>query len=155
MRSYLFNSQLVTLPAGGMALICPTEAREVPAAGNFSIGLLQRTTPIRAVHFVDVRQSMNNGGGPACLRLRVVLTEAELAATTPGVFLTDALYVTLETWIRRHYRDRLHPDDLADPKLLDESELRWMNLTRLLGLSIYPFHGSLSTVVLNQDVRSC
>jgi succinylarginine dihydrolase len=138
--SYLFNSQLVTLPAGGMALICPTEARETESTRRFLERLPQLGTPIQTVHFVDVRQSMNNGGGPACLRLRVVLNEAEVAATAPGVFLADALYAALVKWVERHYRDHLHPDDLADPKLIDEGQNGLDELSRLLGLgSIYPF----------------
>jgi succinylarginine dihydrolase len=83
---------------------------------------------------------MNNGGGPACLRLRIVLTEAELAAAAPGVFMTDALYVTLVEWVKRHYRDRLAPDDLADPELHSESRAAGDELTKILGLgSLSPF----------------
>ena len=74
-----------------MGMICPTECREIESSRQFLERLLQRDGPIKAVHFIDVRQSMNNGGGPACLRLRVVLNDAEAAATAPGVFLTDAL----------------------------------------------------------------
>lgn len=139
-RSYLFNSQLITLPAGGMALICPMESREIATSREFIARLLQLGTPIRSVHFVDVRQSMNNGGGPACLRLRVALNESELAAVLPGVFLTDALYDALSKWIGKHYRERLHPDDLADPKLAEEGRTALDELTGLLGMPpIYPF----------------
>src|SRR5947208_3340775 len=67
---------------------------------------------IRAVHFVDVRQSMRNGGGPACLRLRVNLTDAEASAMHDGVLLTDALYHSLRGWIEKHYREHLSADDL-------------------------------------------
>jgi succinylarginine dihydrolase len=138
--SYLFNSQLVTLPAGGMTLICPAEARELSSSRAFLERLPQRGTPIRGVHFVEVRQSMNNGGGPACLRLRVALTESESAAVASGVFLTDALYVALVDWIQRHYRDHLHPDDLADPKLVEEVRVGLDELTRLLAIHhVYPF----------------
>ncbi|MGD0464574.1 MAG: N-succinylarginine dihydrolase [Tepidisphaeraceae bacterium] len=138
--SYLFNSQLVQLPDQTMALVAPVESRDNPRTREFLAGLLARNTPIRQVHYVDVRQSMNNGGGPACLRLRVVLTEGERALTNPAVFLTDALYAALKTWIERRYRDRLIPADLADPKLLEESRRALDELTVLLNLgSIYPF----------------
>lgn len=138
--SYLFNSQLVQLPDQTMALIAPTESRENSRARQFLDDLPARSTPIRQVHYIDVRQSMNNGGGPACLRLRVVLSERELSLTNSAVFLTDALYDSLNAWIERHYRDRLVPADLADPKLLDESRRALDELTRLLNLgSIYPF----------------
>jgi succinylarginine dihydrolase len=115
-KSYLFNSQLVTLPDGTMSLIAPIEARE-----NARTAAYLKDFPF-PVHFVDVRQSMQNGGGPACLRLRVLLTEAELASAHQGVFLTDELAARLTAIIQRHYRDELRADDLADAKLLDESE---------------------------------
>ena len=83
---------------------------------------------------------MQNGGGPACLRLRVELTEVERAAIGARVFLDDALAADLEAWIRRHYRDRLAPEDLADPALMDESRRALDELTRMLRLpSVYPF----------------
>jgi len=138
--SYLFNSQLVSLPDGTMAVIAPIEAKENARARELLEGLVGRGTPIGAVHFVDVRQSMNNGGGPACVRLRVVMTNLERALANPDVFLNDKLYVTLKNWIGRHYRDRLLPADLADPKLLDESRWALSELTSILKLgSIYPF----------------
>jgi succinylarginine dihydrolase len=102
--------------------------------------LVGRGTPIRSVQFVDVRQSMKNGGGPACLRLRIALTEAELAKVHAGVRLTPELHGQLANWIERHYREQLHPDDLADPKLLDESRAALDALIDLLRLGpIYPF----------------
>jgi succinylarginine dihydrolase len=140
--SYLFNSQLVSLSDETMALIAPTEARDNPRTREFLDDLLARNRPIRQVHFVDVRQSMNNGGGPACLRLRVVLTDRERSLVNPGVFLTDSLYESLKQWINRHYRDWLAPSDLADPQLLDESRRALDELTRVLRLGwIYPFQG--------------
>jgi len=133
--SYLFNSQLVTLPDGRDTLIAPAECRENDRARQF----LDRGV-IEQVHFVDVRQSMRNGGGPACLRLRVVLTEAEFAATHQGVIFSDALYASLRQWVETHYRDELSADDLADPRLLAESRAALDELTRILRLgSIYEF----------------
>ncbi len=141
--TYLFNSQLVQLPDQTMALIAPAESRDNPRTRDFLESLPKQNTPIQQIHYVDVRQSMNNGGGPACLRLRVVLTERERSLTNPAVFLTDALYTSLKTWIERHYRDRLTPPDLADPKLLDESRRALDELTRMLNLGpIYPFQVS-------------
>ncbi len=96
--------------------------------------------PISAVEVFDVKQSMRNGGGPACLRLRVVLQPDELAAMHRGVLLTDALYQRLTTWVEAHYRDCLSQDDLADPLLLDEVRTALDELTGILGLgSIYDF----------------
>ncbi len=138
--SYLFNSQLVTLPAGGMALVCPAECREQAATSRWLDGLVAMGGPITAVHPVAVRQSMRNGGGPACLRLRVVLTPEELAAVHPGVLATPALLDALEAWVRRHYRDRLAVADLADPALLDEGRRALDELTGILDLpGLYGF----------------
>jgi succinylarginine dihydrolase len=139
-KTYLFNSQLVTLPDGSMALVAPSECAEYDAAQRVIAGVLAAGTRLRHVHYAHVRQSMSNGGGPACLRLRVVLTEAQLARVTPGVLLTAPLYDELVRWVQRHYRDRLAPDDLADPQLLEESRRALDELTSLLGLrSVYPF----------------
>lgn len=138
--SYLFNSQLVTLPTGDMALIVPEECRRSAPVWDWLSELLEQQTPIRRLVVVDVKQSMRNGGGPACLRLRVVLTDAELAAVNTGVFLDEALFATLGAWIDRHYRDRLTAADLVDPALLMESRTALDELTEILQLGpIYPF----------------
>jgi len=132
--TYLFNSQLVTLPSGGMAVVCPAECREHPATSRWLDRLLAGDNPVVAVHPVAVRQSMKNGGGPACLRLRVVLTADELAAVHPGVLVTPGLLADLEAWVRRHYRDRLTVADLADPQLLAESRAALAELAGILAL---------------------
>ena len=139
-QTYLFNSQLVTLPDGTMTLVAPSECAEHERARRVIDRLLAAGTPLRSVRYVDVRQSMSNGGGPACLRLRVVLTEEELARVHPGVLLTEKLYGSLVAWVNRHYRERLTADDLADPKLLEESRAALDELTEMLGLgALYPF----------------
>lgn len=140
--SYLFNSMLVSLPGEGrLTLICPTETRDNPRSHAVAERLAASNGPIGRVEYVDVRQSMRNGGGPACLRLRVVLTGAELAAANPAMRMTDALHARLSAWGAAHYRDRLNPADLADPALLDESRIALDELTGLLGLGggFYPF----------------
>ncbi|MCO6442403.1 MAG: N-succinylarginine dihydrolase, partial [Nitrococcus mobilis] len=143
--SYLFNSQLVTLPTGGMALIVPEECRRSPPVWSWLGELLEQQTPIRRLVVIDVRESMRNGGGPACLRLRVVLTATELAAVNAGVFLDESLFAALNVWIDRHYRDCLTAAELADPALLVESRTALDELTGILRLGpIYPFqlHGA-------------
>jgi len=99
--------------------------------------------PVRALHYVDVRQSMQNGGGPACLRLRVPLTEPEAAALSANSLLSDSLHDDLRAWIGRHYRDRLVPADLGDPELAREAMCALDELTALLRLgSVYDFQHS-------------
>ena len=139
-ETYLFNSQLVTLPDGTMSLIAPAECEHHPRARAVIGRWLAAGTPLRSVHFLSVRQSMRNGGGPACLRLRVVLTDAELAAAHQGVFLTDTLHARLIAWVNKHYRDELRPADLADPTLLEECRTALDQLTGIIGLPrLYDF----------------
>jgi succinylarginine dihydrolase len=138
--SYLFNSQLLNAPDGRQVLVVPQECRENARVAKYLDSLKDRSTSIDEVLVFDLRESMKNGGGPACLRLRVVLNETELAAVNPGVWINDALFAKLDTWIDTHYRDRLSPADLADPGLLAESRAALDVLTGILGLgSIYDF----------------
>ena len=142
-ESYLFNSQLVTLPDGSQCLVAPAECSENRNTMRFIETMIEGDNPVHTVKYVDVRQSMKNGGGPACLRLRVVLTEEECAATHQGVFLTEDLYNKLVKWGERHFREDLHVNDLVDPHLVDESRTALDELTRILGLGpIYPFQKS-------------
>ena len=137
--SYLFNSQLLNTP-DGMLLAVPGECREVASVSKYLDKLLAAGGPITAVEVFDVKQSMRNGGGPACLRLRVVLNDDELQAMHRGVILTDKLYERLTSWVAAHYRDQLAREDLADPMLLDEVRKALDELTGILGLgSIYDF----------------
>lgn len=139
--SYLFNSQLVCPPGGGMLLVCAQECQENPRVWACIQRLVaDPANPITGVRVFDLRQSMNNGGGPACLRLRVVLTEAERAAVNARSLLDAARHADLVAWVERHYRDRLVFEDLADPALLDESRTALDRLTQILGFgSIYDF----------------
>jgi succinylarginine dihydrolase len=77
---------------------------------------------------------MRNGGGPACLRLRVALTNEEAAAMHQGVVMTEALYQKLVAWVEKHYRDHLEPQDLADPQLAIEVHTALQELEQILGL---------------------
>ncbi|MBM3300889.1 MAG: N-succinylarginine dihydrolase, partial [Deltaproteobacteria bacterium] len=139
-KTYLFNSQLVTLPDQTMCLIAPLESKEHEKAGAMLAQLLAESNPISKVRFIDIRQSMKNGGGPACLRLRVVLTDTQLSLVHEGVLLTEQRYRQLEAWIHCHYRDRLNPQDLADPLLAEESRSALDALTQILQLgSVYDF----------------
>lgn len=143
-RSYLFNSQLVSCSGGAMALIAPMECYECIDVRQWLEELVKRNdNPITHVYYRDVRQSMHNGGGPACLRLRVPLTAEELGALLPRTLLDERLYLALKSWIIKNYRDRLTPQDLSDPQLLFEGRKALEELTVLLGLgSIYPFQVS-------------
>jgi len=139
-NSYLFNSQLLSKPDGRMALVVPQECQENPAVARYLEGLVATGGPIDELISFDLRQSMRNGGGPACLRLRVALTQGETAAMHQGVIMTDALYQKLVAWVGKHYRDRLAPADLADPALVLEVQTALDELTTILGLpGLYAF----------------
>jgi succinylarginine dihydrolase len=118
-RSYLFNAQLVTLPGGGMALILPEEARETPGVWAWLEAMIAGNGPIRRLLVVDVRQSMANGGGPACLRLRVV---ADPATVDPR-FVADELKLDrIASVIGALWPEQIAPEDLLEPELWDRTE---------------------------------
>jgi len=133
--SYLFNAQLVTLPEGGMALIVPEEARETPTVWRWLEEMLAGNGPIRQVLVVDVRQSMANGGGPACLRLRVA---ADPATVNPRFLIDEPKLDSLAAVIAEHWPEQIAPDDLLDPDLWGRMEgaraalLHTLNLGELL-----------------------
>ncbi len=114
-KSYLFNAQLVTLPSGGQALVLPSEAQEVPAVWTYLEQMVAGNGPIRQLVPVNVRQSMANGGGPACLRLRVV---ADPATIDPRFIATPERLDRIETVVARHWPERIAPAELADPALV-------------------------------------
>ena len=139
-RSYLFNTQIVTLSEGSMAIIAPLECQENAAVKAYLDELVTGATPIKEVRYFDVKQSMRNGGGPACLRLRVALNQDELAAVNSHTLMNEHLFATLNQWVDKHYRDTLSEDDLRDPLLLTESRTALDELTQILRLgSVYPF----------------
>jgi len=140
--SYIFNSQLLVWPdVGRQVLLSPKETEETDTTNAYCAKMVAGNGPIGAVKFANVRQSMRNGGGPACLRLRVVLTEAEQAAVNPKVWMNETRYGELTGWAETHYRETLGPEDLGDPALVDESRTALDALTSILGLGsdFYPF----------------
>jgi succinylarginine dihydrolase len=120
-RGYLFNSQLLKMPnEDRLVLVAPTETEDTESTRTYCERLVESNGPIGQVIYADVRQSMRNGGGPACLRLRVVMTEDEIDACHQGVLMDDESINELQDVIRKTYRDRLAPSDLADPAFADE-----------------------------------
>lgn len=139
--SYLFNSQLLELPDRSLALIAPAECRQSPKILQYLQSLLHnKDHPISQLYFIDVRESMRNGGGPACLRLPITMTSTEFLALHQGVILTPKLYETLTGWVENHYRDRLSTQEFRDPQLIEESYAALDELTQILKLgSLYDF----------------
>ena len=138
--TYLFNSQILSLDDEKMMLVAPAECQQDTVVWSYLERLVASENPISILQVFDLRQSMKNGGGPACLRLRVVLTRQELAAVNASCLMSDTLFETLEQWIHAHYRDELAASDLLDPSIYDESKAALDELTQILGTgSIYPF----------------
>ena len=141
-KAYLFNSMLVQMPSETrLTLIAPLETQENAATKTYCDKLVASNGPIGEVRYVDVRQSMRNGGGPACLRLRVTLTEKEWEQVNPGNKFSPALYQDLKSWIEKHYREKLAPEDIRDPAIMSESFDALDELTKImnLGTDFYPF----------------
>lgn len=138
-KTYFFNSQIVTKPDGNMAIIAPIEVEE----NSKSKALMDKikvdaSNSIDEIFYKDLRQSMRNGGGPACLRLRVMMNEKEKEIITgnANVFLTDDLYTQLESWINRNYREELKPKDLFDIKLYSETKVALTELSEIMRIPL-------------------
>jgi succinylarginine dihydrolase len=132
-KSYLFNAQLVTLPGGdGMALILPTEARDNDAVWNYLTELVAGNGPIRQLCPVDVRQSMANGGGPACLRLRVV---ADPATVDRRFMATPEKLDQIAAVVEKNWPEAISPDQLSDPALVTTVTTARTRLLEICGLS--------------------
>lgn len=124
-QTYFFNSQLFTLPDDTPLLLAPKECE-----------ILDLSWLPFPSQFVNVTESMQNGGGPACQRLRVVMTEEELKQLPPSILFSESLHQKLCAWVETHYRDRLTADDLKDPSLLEEQTKALEQLSDILKLSL-------------------
>ncbi len=131
-QSYLFNAQLVTLPDGGMALILPSEAQENTRVWNWLTEMVDGNGPIRKLVAVDVRQSMANGGGPACLRLRVV---ADPATVDPRFIANEARLDKIATVVAAHWPETIATDQLNNPALIDQVSMARLALLETADLA--------------------
>ena len=118
----------------------PEECKNNERVWNYLTELESGDSPIDELKVFDLKQSMSNGGGPACLRLRVALNDMELAAVNQHTIMNEQLFSTLNQWVDKHYRDSLVFDDLRDPQLITEVNTALDELTQILHLgSVYPF----------------
>lgn len=132
-QSYLFNAQLVTLPEGGMALILPTEAQENAQVWGWLQDMIGRNGPIRGLIPVDVRQSMANGGGPACLRLRIV---CEIDKVDPRFFVDDEKLDVFARIVAQYWPEHIDPTRLNEPDLWKEIETAQAALLKAADLEV-------------------
>jgi succinylarginine dihydrolase len=133
--SYLFNGQLITPNEDRTAqiLVAPLECRDDLVVAGYLDQLVSQSA-LSAVRFLDVRQSMRNGGGPACLRLRVVMSDGAISRVGARVIADDSLLDTLETWIETHYPEHIDPRDLLDPELVAGAQTALQGIYRILNL---------------------
>jgi succinylarginine dihydrolase len=131
--TYLFNSELLETGSREFTLIAPSECSNHAGVTRVVEQLIGEGA-LHAVHYLDVRESMRNGGGPACLRLRVVMTSEQEEAIHPGVVFTPNKHNQLKEWVSTHYRDRLVFDDLRDPELIRELDRAYSELESLIGM---------------------
>ena len=134
-RSYLFNSQLVTLPDGTMALIVPAECRETAEVWAWLQEMLGGNGPIRRVEMLDLCESMRNGGGPACLRLRVAVDETAEATIDPRFLLDAGRCDRLAVLVERHWPERIALDDLGSRDLWHQCRAARAALVTELGFA--------------------
>jgi succinylarginine dihydrolase len=138
--AYPFNSQLLSLPGGGMQLLAPLESRDNPRARAFLERVASESQLVSGVDYLDVNGSMRNGGGPACLRLRVLLSAEESQRLGGSVLFDERLDRELSGIVTRRYRDRVELADMADPALLIEAHTALDEITQALALgSLYDF----------------
>jgi len=131
--SYLFNAQLVTLPVGDMALILPSEARANSRVWDWLSELIAGNGPIRRLEVVDVRESMANGGGPACLRLRVVCDPVRV---DPRFLVDHARLDRIAALVERHWPESIAQNHFGDPDLIRRIETAQAALLDFLELPL-------------------
>ncbi len=131
-RSYLFNAQLATPPSGRQTLVVPGETRDNPRVWNWLESHLSGNGPIRAVEVVDVRESMANGGGPACLRLRVV---ADPATIDPRFMADAARLDRIAAVVEAHWPEAIAVEAIGEPALVARIENARAALLEALELS--------------------
>jgi succinylarginine dihydrolase len=140
--SYLFNCQIISpgtdeSPSRGqdMLMICPTQCNEIPAARELiDRWLADPQIPIQRVQFVELRESMAGGGGPACLRLRIPLQSEQLDQLPPRCRLDRGLFDDLSAIIERLYPEELQIEQLAEWDLVVQSIRAVEAINRRVGL---------------------
>ena len=137
--SYLLNSQLITVKNNEMMMLLPEEVQNHSNCMRW-LEEIKSSSPIKHIEFVDIRQSMMNGGGPACLRFKITVNNDEFNQINEKFLLTPKKLMDLRALVTKHYRDKLNPADLLDNNLVQESYRFLDELTQLLDLgNIYDF----------------
>jgi succinylarginine dihydrolase len=137
-KSYLFNSQIVSLEAPyRMVLVAPMESKTNPDAKKIIDRIIaDPKNPISEVHFFDLNESMKNGGGPACLRLRVLLSEQERESCDQKFFFNDELFERLGNWIMDYYPVNLRIETLLQPSFYEKTTKSFDELELIFGIQL-------------------
>ena len=139
METYLFNSQLVEYN-GGHLLLAPIRCRRNALVRKYIQSIVGKNKDIKKVRYVNLEQSLHNGGGPACLRLRVSMNQTEFDSIHQGIIFTDELHLKLRKWVKKYYENNLIYDDLFVPFYIKKCRRAFGDLTKILKLgNIYPF----------------
>ena len=137
--SYLLNSQLITVKNNEMMMLLPEEVQNHSNCMRW-LAEIKSSSPIKHIEFVNIRQSMMNGGGPACLRFKTTVNNDEFNQINEKFLLTPKKLIDLRALVTKHYRDKLNPADLEDNNLIQESYRFLDELTQLLDLgNVYDF----------------
>lgn len=137
-QSYLFNSQLVTTRDGTICMILPVECEDSALVKHYVQDMVVNTGFVDRVVYVNVRQSMRNGGGPACLRLRVAMTDADIACLQERALLTPERYQQLRQIIASQYPDQLRLEQLQDAALVRQLQQTLRQIYQCLDIE-FPF----------------
>ena len=138
--SYLFNSQIIGNTVDGMTIVAPEECAKNVRVKAVIDKIIADNGPVNNVRYFDVKQSMQNGGGPACLRLRVLMDDTQVGAIKARVMLDDGLYADLVAWVNKHYRDHLVVADMADAAFYTECCTALDELSKIMHLgNVYDF----------------
>lgn len=138
--SYLFNSQILSKNDGHMLLLAPAECNAHPTVQKAIQRILDENNPINAVNYFDISESMANGGGPACLRLRMAMSTASLQTISPTVILNENNYHALCDVVNTYYVDEFDPRLYFDRSFIDNATRALDEISKILGLhSIYDF----------------
>lgn len=132
--TYLFNSQLLSVNGNEMLLLCPAECEKSPNTKSYLDKLVQGDNPISKYVAMDLKQSMMNGGGPACLRLRVLMSEKQIDAMAPNFVVNESVIEKVGNFVEDRYRDDLTVDELANPAFANEAISVYQDFYKLLGV---------------------
>ena len=130
--TYLFNSQILSVAGAEQpVMLCPSQVKEDADARRL-VQSWRDDHIFSEIHYVDLRQSMSGGGGPACLRLRVPMNAAAAANLDARMLWSEKLDGQLRSLIEQHYPPRVTLAELTDLEFIRQAEHTTQRLRDLL-----------------------